>query len=133
MPTTLLEQEARRDTLSESTVGAPIKITATTDATANELHNAIAGHLDAVWIQVHNGAGSEVDFNLVINPATSGSTDLAAATVTVAIPPKDSLWVLQGDVLRHDAARPYTLAGFSSGTEIRVTGYIVRSAGGSIH
>lgn len=137
MPLFLEEQESRREVLSAAPTGAPIIVATdlTTAADVTLLHEVVDGNVDAVWLQVWNNSAASVDFNLVISPAAQDSPGVAAALVTVTIPPKDSYWVMQGDSLRYtagvDALACYVLTGDVG--KLKVTGYVVRTKGALLY
>lgn len=139
MPVILNEQDSRRDHLSGATGGGaiPIDLDYTTAADVNVLHHVTAGHVDSVWLQVHNGSSHNVTLSLVLNPSDDTSTSaIDDVTTEIIIPQHDSLWVLQGDSFRLRGTNTSTITAYVDTGDIdrlRVTGYVVRTKGESLY
>ena len=137
MPAFLEEQESQRDYLSGADLGAPITIsedyTSSTDTAV--LHEAIADHSDAVWVQIWNSHTAAVDLNLILNPLGTSGAEVDAATMTLTIPAKDSLWVLQGESvrLRAGVAAVQAYVATADAGRLKATGYVVRTKSGDLH
>lgn len=139
MPIQLNEQDSRRDHLSAATGGEAISVAAdyTDAADVTAIHHVTAGHVDSVWVQVHNTSNNNVHLFLVLNPSDDTSTAaIDAVTTEVIIPAHDSLWVLQGDSFRLRGSNTTTItAHVATGDvdKLRATGYVVRTKGASIY
>lgn len=139
MPIQLNEQDSRRDHLSEAPGGGAISVAAdyTTASDVTAVHHVTAGHVDSVWVQVHNSTHQDVEVKLVLNPSDDTSTSaIDDATTTLLIPKKDSLWALQGDAFRLRGTNTKAVAMYvatSDADKLKVTGYVVRTRGEVIY
>ena len=101
------------------------------------LHLVADNHVDAVWIQAFNPESSDVDVTFVLNAADDTDTDsIDDVAVTLTIPAKDSLWILQGDSFRLNGTNTSTIAAYVATADIgkvRCTGHIVRVRGALLH
>jgi hypothetical protein len=140
MAVTLAEQEARRDVLSGSGGGGaiPVALDYTSAADVTDVHHVeLADVVDSVWLQAHNTDAADVDLSIVLNPSDDTSTAaIDAVTITVTIPGKDSLWVLQGDAFRLRGANTTTITAYTATADvdkILLTGYVVRAKGALLY
>jgi hypothetical protein len=139
MPIILNEQDSRRDHLSGGAGGGAIQIDSdyTTASDVAVIHHVTAGHVDSVWVQVHNTTNQNVHLFLVLNPSDDTSTAaIDAVTTEIVIPAHDSLWVLQGDSFRLRGTNTSTITAYVGAThtdDLRATGYVVRTKGESIY
>jgi len=139
MPIQLNEQDSRRDHLSAASGGGAISVDAdyTDAADVTPIHHVTAGHVDSVWVQVHNASAHNVTLSLVLNPSDDTSTSaIDSVTTDVIIPQHDSLWVLQGDSFRLRGSNTTTITGYVDAADVgrlKITGYVVRTRGTSIY
>lgn len=139
MAVSLAEQEARRDVLEGSTGGGaiPVALDYTSAADVTPIHHVTTGHADSVWVQAWNTHTSDVDLSLVLNPSDDTSVPaIDAVTVTITIPAKDSLWVLQGEAFRLRGSNTTTLTAYVATADVDLvilTGYVVRAKGGLLY
>lgn len=130
---TLQNQEVRTESLSESDGGSAIIVNAdyTTVSDVTHLHIMTATDvMDALYLEVFNSYSSNVNLNLVLNPAdTSVSGDVDDTTVTITVPRNGSIWPLQGQRFRVKAGNAYTVAAYVATGDIgrlKITGWINR-------
>ena len=136
---TLQSQEVRTEIISASTYGEPVVIEADYDnaADVDTIHAMTrASVLDAVFLEAFNSSTSAVDLNLVLAPSDDASTSaIDDATVTVSIPAKSSIWVLQGQRFRRNSSVAYSVAAYvatADAGDVSVTGYFTRIQGGAV-
>ena len=125
--------EVRTEVLSESTNGRPIHINAdyTIASDVTPIHIiSQANVLDSVYVEVFNSYSSNINVNLILNPAdTTSTTDIDDATVTVTVPRYGSAWLLQGQRFRRVSGTSYTIAAYVATAYIgylHVTGWYSR-------
>lgn len=124
--------EVATEVISESEDGRPIRIGSSTDTSPTILHRmTIADTIDAVWLTLSNGTNTDVNVLVVINPATTGSSDVADAEERYMIPPFGTIVVLDGHRVRK-ALTTYTVAAYMelSGDVDKLTakGHVIRRA-----
>ena len=129
----LQNQEIRTESISESAGGSAIIINAdyTTVADVDHLHiMTVADVIDSLYIDVFNSHSAGVHISLVLNPIdTAVGANVDAVTVTVHIPGKESLRLLQGQRFRVKAGNAYTVAAYVATGDIghlSVTGWVNR-------
>lgn len=139
MAVQLAEQEARREVLEGSSGGGaiPVALDYTIAADVTPIHHVTTGHVDSVWLQAWNQHTSDVDLKLVLNPSDDTSTtEIDLVTVTITIPAKDSMWVLQGEGFRLRGSNTKTLTAYVATADINrisLTGYVVRAEGALLY
>ena len=114
--TTMQNQELRTEIISESVDGRPVHISTdyTTASDVTPLHvMTVDDVIDAVYLECHNSYSSNINLNLILNPADTTSTaSIDAATITVTVPRYGSAWVLQGQKFRLVSGTSYTIAAY---------------------
>ena len=122
--------------LSASPYGSPI----TVDSSIATLHDiSLEDVADKMFVEVFNGGDEDVPFELIINPASTSTADVAAATIAAVCPKESQRFILEGHEVRKRPGAPYTIAIRAANgdvaasppieSDLRVIGYAVRRKG----